>query len=74
VGEENGLPFSGGSMALDPDPRVLAEAGSEEERIVTAEIGAPGRRDPRTHYPELLRDELYRASGITAQASGRSDR
>jgi predicted amidohydrolase len=59
VGEEDGLPFSGGSLALDPDARVLAAAGPEKERIVTAEIGPPGRRDPRTRYRELLRDELY---------------
>jgi predicted amidohydrolase len=74
VGEEDGLPFSGGSLALDPDARVLAEAGSEGEQVVTAEVGAPGRRDPRTRYLELLRDGLYRASGVTAQSSGRSDR
>ena len=59
VGEEDGLRFSGGSLALDPDGRVLAEAGPDGERVVTAEVGAPGRRDPRTRYPELLRHELY---------------
>jgi predicted amidohydrolase len=59
VGEEDGVPFSGGSLALDPDARVLAAAGPEEERVVTAEIGGPGRRDPRTRYRELLRGELY---------------
>jgi predicted amidohydrolase len=62
VGEENGLPFSGGSMALDPDARVLAEAGAEEERVVSAEVGAPGRRDPRTRYRDLLRKELNGAA------------
>jgi predicted amidohydrolase len=59
VGEEDGLTFSGGSLALDPDARVLAEAGPEEERLVTAEIGPPGRRDPRTRYRDLLRRDLY---------------
>ena len=59
VGEEDGLPFSGGSLALDPDGRVLAEAGPGEERVVTAEIGPAGRRDPRTRYRELLRRDLY---------------
>jgi predicted amidohydrolase len=59
VGEEDGLRFSGGSLALDPDARVLAEAGPEDERVVSAEIGPAGRRDPRTRYRELLRDELY---------------
>jgi predicted amidohydrolase len=63
VGEEDGLPFSGGSLALDPDGRVLAAAGPGEERVVTAEIGRPGRRDPRTRYRELLRGELYGRSG-----------
>ncbi len=59
VGEEDGLRFSGGSLALDPDARVLAEAGPEEERVLTAEIGPAGRRDSRTRYRELLRGELY---------------
>ena len=59
VGEQDGLPFSGGSLALDPDARVLAEAGPEEERVVTADIGTAGRRDPRTRYRELLREKLY---------------
>ena len=59
VGEEDGLTFSGGSLALDPDGRVLAEAGPAEERVVTADIGPPGRRDPRTRYRELLRGDLY---------------
>jgi hypothetical protein len=27
--------------------------------VVTAEIGPPGRRDPRTRYRELLRRDLY---------------
>jgi predicted amidohydrolase len=59
VGEEAGVPFSGGSLALDPDARVLAAAGPDEERVVTAEMGPAGRRDPRTRYRELLRGELY---------------
>jgi predicted amidohydrolase len=59
VGEEDGLAFSGGSLALDADARVLAEAGREEECVVTAEVGPPGRRDPRTRYRELLRRDLY---------------
>jgi predicted amidohydrolase len=63
VGEENGLAFSGGSLALDPDAHVLAEAGRQEERIVDAEIGPPGRRDPRTRYRELLREEVYADPG-----------
>jgi hypothetical protein len=41
----------------------LAEAGSNEERVVSAEAGAPGRRDPRTRYREQLREELYAHPG-----------
>ena len=66
VGQEDGLLFCGGSLALDPDARVLAAAGADTERVLGAEVGEPGRRDPRTRYPELLRDELY-----TQQVPGR---
>jgi predicted amidohydrolase len=59
VGEEEGVDFCGGSLALDPDAGVLAEAGREGERVLSAELGEPGRRDARTRYRELLREELY---------------
>lgn len=59
VGEQDGLSFSGGSLALGPDGEVLADAGEGKECILTAEIGAPGRRDPRTRYAGMLRNELY---------------
>jgi predicted amidohydrolase len=59
AGEEDGLVFCGGSLAVDPDARVLAEAGPSGEQVLSAELGAPGRRDERTHYRDLLRDELY---------------
>jgi predicted amidohydrolase len=59
VGDQDGVRFGGNSIALDPDGRVLAEAGSDGERIVVAEIGAPGRRDSRTRYAEMLRPSLY---------------
>ena len=59
VGEEDGLAFCGGSLALDPDARMLAEAGSDAEQVVSADLGRPGRRDPRTRYRALLRDSLY---------------
>jgi predicted amidohydrolase len=59
VGREDGLDFCGGSLALDPDARVLAEAGPEAERVLSAEVGEPGRRDARTRYREQLREELY---------------
>jgi len=63
VGEEDGLVFCGGSLAVDPDARVMAKSGPDEERVFSAEVGEPGRRDPRTRYRELLRDELYEPSG-----------
>lgn len=63
VGEQDGLAFNGGSLALDPDGRVLADAGVWEERVVSAEIGPPGRSDPRTRYLEQLREELYESPG-----------
>ena len=65
VGEEDGLSFCGGSLALDPDASVLAAAEAGEQ-VVSAELGEPGRRDPRTRYRDLTRDELYlqRVAGI----------
>jgi predicted amidohydrolase len=59
VGEEDGLSFCGGSLALDPDARVLAEAGPDAELVLHADLGSPLRRDPRTRYREQLRAELY---------------
>ncbi|HEY7454653.1 MAG TPA: carbon-nitrogen hydrolase family protein [Thermoleophilaceae bacterium] len=62
VGDESGFSFDGGSLAVDPDAAALAELGPTAERVVTVELGEPGRRDERTRYRELLRDELYRGS------------
>jgi predicted amidohydrolase len=62
VGVEDGLPFCGGSLAVDPDAQVLAEAGAEHEEVLTADIGPPLRRDPRTRYLEQLRGDLYATS------------
>ena len=59
VGQEDGLDFCGGSLALDPDAGVLAQAGPDDEHVLSAELGEPGRRDPRTRYREMLRDDLY---------------
>ena len=59
VGEEDRIAFCGGSLALDPDAAVLAEAGPDEEVVLSADVGEAGRRDARTRYRELLRDELY---------------
>lgn len=65
VGEENGIVFAGGSLALDPDAGVLAEAGPGVEQVLSADLSEPGRHDPRLRYRDLLRDELYgqRVSG-----------
>jgi predicted amidohydrolase len=62
VGVEDGLSFCGGSLAVDPDARVLAEAGPEGEWVLAAGIGPPLRRDPRTRYLEQLRADLYATS------------
>jgi predicted amidohydrolase len=62
VGEQDGIAFAGGSMAVDPEGRVLVATGPDDERVVNAEIGEPGRRDARTRYTELLRPSLYDAS------------
>ncbi len=59
VGEQDGLPFCGGSLALDPEGRTVAEAGPDVERVLSVEVGAARRRDPRTRYLELLRAPLY---------------
>lgn len=61
VGRQDGIAFGGGSLAIDPEGRVIAEAGADEERVVQAEIGEPGRHDPRTRYAGLLRPSLYGA-------------
>jgi predicted amidohydrolase len=59
IGEEDGLVFCGGSLALDPDAGVLAQAEPGAEHVLSADVGEPGRRDARTRYRDLLRDELY---------------
>jgi len=61
VGEQDGIEFAGGSMAVDPEGTVVADAGPDEERVVEAEVGGPGREDARTRYTELLRPSLYSA-------------
>jgi predicted amidohydrolase len=58
-GEEDGLDFCGGSLALDPEGRALAQAGDDGERVVIVEVGPPRRRDPRTRYLEQVRPPLY---------------
>jgi len=73
VGEEEGFEFCGRSLALDPDGRVLAEAEPGTEQVLSAELGEPGRRDARTRYRELLREELYLShpSAAAGRTSGR---
>ena len=59
VGAESGFVFGGGSLAVDPDAGVLAEAGPAAESVLSADVGEPGRSDARTRYRELLREDLY---------------
>ena len=74
VGEEDGLAFCGGSLAVDPDARPLGSAGAGEEQVFTVEVGPPVRRDPRTRYLEQLRGELYGARAGVGGAGGRGER
>ena len=74
VGEEDGLSFCGGSLAVDPDARPLGSAGAGEEQVFTVEVGPPVRRDPRTRYLEQLRGELYGARAGVGGAGGRGER
>ena len=73
VGEEDGLSFCGGSLAVDPDARPLGSAGAGEEQVFTVEVGPPVRRDPRTRYLEQLRGELYGARAGVGGAGGRGE-
>ncbi len=73
VGEEDGLAFCGGSLAVDPDARPLGSAGAGEEQVFTVEVGPPVRRDPRTRYLEQLRGELYGARAGVGGAGGRGE-
>ena len=59
VGEQDGIAFAGVSMAVDPEGRVVAAAGAGEECVVHADVGGPGRHDPRTDYLELRRPAVY---------------
>jgi predicted amidohydrolase len=59
VGRQEDVDFAGRSMAIDPDGRVLGEAGSNDEELLYAEIGDAGRQDARTRYLELLRPSVY---------------
>ena len=59
VGAQDGIAFAGASMAVDPEGRIVAEAGAGEERVVHADVAGPGRRDRRTDYLELRRPAVY---------------
>ena len=56
VGYEDGLNFGGGSIALDPFGRTLAELPALEAGVTVAEISGEVLRRARAAYP-LLRDE-----------------
>ncbi len=56
VGFEDGINFAGGSCAIDPFGRTIAEARLLREDLVTCDLERPALRRARTFYP-LLRDE-----------------
>jgi NAD+ synthase (glutamine-hydrolysing) len=57
VGYEDGVNFWGGSRVVDPEGRVVAEAGDGEE-LLWHRIDLPSVRRVRLAYP-LLRDERH---------------
>jgi len=61
VGKQHGFVFAGSSMAIDPEGRVLALAGPEDEDLLVTDVGEAGRRDERTRYLDLVRPSLYDA-------------
>lgn len=56
VGFEDGINFAGGSCAVDPFGRMIAEAKLLEEDLVVCDLRRSELRRARTFYP-LLRDE-----------------
>lgn len=66
VGYEDGLNFGGGSFAVDPFGRVIAELPSLDPALAVVELSDEVLRRARTAYP-LLRDErlelVYREIG-----------
>ena len=56
VGFEDGINFAGGSCAVDPFGRTIAEAKLLEEDLVVCDLKRSELRRARTFYP-LLRDE-----------------
>ncbi len=60
VGREDAMHFAGESMVVNPNGRVLAKAGSDEELVIAsidlAEVHEARRQRP---YLELLRPEMY---------------
>lgn len=56
VGQEDGWTYSGGSVAVDPQGRVLVEAGPDEEELLLVEVKSERLREARAHLP-LRRDE-----------------
>jgi predicted amidohydrolase len=56
VGNEDGLSFGGGSMAVDPFGRVVGELPALDAGLTTVDLKSEVLRRARTAYP-LLRDE-----------------
>jgi predicted amidohydrolase len=61
VGDQDGISFAGSSMAIDSEGGVLADAASDAEHLLVADVGDAGRRDERTRYLNLVRPALYDA-------------
>jgi len=62
TGCEDGLTFAGGSLAVDPFGRVIAELPALDEGLACVELDAGVLRRARTAYP-LLRDEKLELVG-----------
>jgi predicted amidohydrolase len=56
VGHEDGWTYSGGSLAVDPRGKVIAEAGPDQEELLLVDVKQARLREARGHVP-LLRDE-----------------
>jgi predicted amidohydrolase len=60
VGEEAGLRFVGGSRAIGPDGTVVADAGTDGERLLAADVPRAGADEVDAHvdYLALVRDDV----------------
>ena len=73
VGTDAGPTFCGGSMIVDPAGTVLAEAGSEREELIAAELSPETLREVRERMAVFAhrRSDLYgRGTGPNAGSRG----